>query len=197
MFSCVPVPNDYVCFRCKLIGHHWIMHCPSSHQNNDIHQPIHSLFTNDKDAIQCISIFDQIENCQLIKILNIPTHINKDIAEHATGRIVKCHTSDCNVEAVILYQDRNDYGYCFENMGYCSDCIKTIKKCPAIEDKDGKRCNHCYIDNYGYCYECGEIILCCFCCQIDCGECGYPFSQTCYKYHECGSFDDRQSYNHK
>merc|ERR1712228_680636 len=80
-----------------------------------------------RDRIQCISIFDALEECKMTQILNIPSSINQQIAMFGIG--VFRDYAMCNVSMIITLGELD-----CRNTILCKDCIhsKQCKECGKI-----------------------------------------------------------------
>ena len=85
------------------------------------------LFSDELDQQQYISIFQCIEQCELIKDLNVSEAINQNIAEFATG-FIECGIAECSKVYYGLYEtlkanknenDVKESFCCITNKWYC------------------------------------------------------------------------------
>eukprot|EP01084_Bolivina_argentea_P169147 293251_1 len=60
------------------------------------------------DELQFIKLFRTIESCNLIQTLHIPTIINSEIAEYATGSVYNCLNKQCTNKIIKLNEDNNN-----------------------------------------------------------------------------------------
>eukprot|EP01084_Bolivina_argentea_P142847 250913_1 len=62
-------------------------------------------FENHKDQEQCISLWNDIKQSQLITNLSVPEIISQQIAEYSTGIVKACKIKKCKNKIVQLEQD--------------------------------------------------------------------------------------------
>ena len=106
----------------------------------DSEKNIQTMFSNEQDYNECLSIFHCINKCKLIIDLDIPSAISKEIAEYATGTIKPCSYKGCNNTVLILEDDLEQmcdydvppsnfiYIYMYEvvNKFYCLECMSNF-----------------------------------------------------------------------
>eukprot|EP01084_Bolivina_argentea_P059579 108824_1 len=140
-----------------------------------------STFQNSTDHNQFVFYFNIIQKNQLIQSLNIPSIINREIAEYATGTIKPCSNLNCNEGICILNSDWKNFNknkitkwtYCDRKNNYfcekckphtlyfnCCDttqCILNSKKCDFLtydKDKTKTMCYDRVKDTYLMGYKC-------------------------------------------
>eukprot|EP01084_Bolivina_argentea_P319584 554304_1 len=85
-----------------------------------------ALFPNQADHHQFETIFNTIDNSQLIKSMEVCHFINKNIAEYATGYFEDCFNNKCTNKIPILFQDGQIYNNNHNNahkIGYKYDIL--------------------------------------------------------------------------
>ena len=55
------------------------------------------------DEKQFQTIYEQINECEFIKSLLIPSELSKEIAEYSTGKIEICNNDDCENEILLFF----------------------------------------------------------------------------------------------
>eukprot|EP01084_Bolivina_argentea_P260709 440353_1 len=120
-------------------NHHTTEEPPTKKQKlNELSSNIQSkLFLNSCDNKQFQTIFNSIDNSQLIQQLNISHIISKEIAEYSTGNIEHCANNECKTEIFILneyienyecdHENSSELGfkYCYHsNKYYCKKCME-------------------------------------------------------------------------
>lgn len=168
------------------------------------------LFENEHDQKGFLKIFKSIESTELINKLSIPSCINQEISEYATGYIEQCGNSKCNNKVIVLMSDWNDFepeheSYIYDPeiaIFYCSLCMIFVEFCTKCESYSFSpkqpKCSICSIsiwNCHGSCYCHKDRTF-----SIDCYECDKLLCQDCDKFcnicHKvlCGKcFDETKS----
>ena len=67
-----------------------------------------SFFSNQDDTRQCMGIFMNIEDLELVQKLSVPVIITKEIAQYATGQTLPCFNLKCDDFACLLEEEVED-----------------------------------------------------------------------------------------
>eukprot|EP01084_Bolivina_argentea_P169148 293255_1 len=102
------------------------------------------------DQTQFILLFRTIQSCDLIKTLYIPTIINSEIAQYATGEVFNCLNTKCTNKIIKLDEDHHN-GICMSSKyyynDYCLDCSKYTTFCDTCDELilllEGRKCSWC------------------------------------------------------
>ena len=157
--------------------------------NNEIKS---SLFRCREDHDQFTTIFKLLQESELLEQMNIPSDINKEIAEYSTGEWVK-HKGDCNAMVSALWED---ISYGKSNDFKCMECEKNCwfigcgcdKIIMCDSQQDSLRCNCC---KEFRCNDC-ENYKCHLCPNVYCGWCVAMERMECYRCNRifCGYCDN-------
>ena len=185
---------------------------------------IHSkLFRDEEDQNQFKEIFKSIEQSELIKQLSIPSCINFEISQYATGNIENCKNLKCENKIITLNEDfqcgcsfpvhgtypvHDSYLADFDGDFYCKKCKEETEICYGCDSiifiPDCSICSICSVpilDGGGYHLDCcneRSFAWKCFECQcILCTECKHycdNCDQTCCP--KCFDFDEIEDGNY-
>eukprot|EP01084_Bolivina_argentea_P040647 75080_1 len=156
----------------------------------DAHIYKQTVFPNQHDQLQYISLSESIQCSALVQTLHIPLCIIQTVAEYGTGIVEDCDNCECENQIVRLHQDtgdehvvdkhyrRNKYEYYF-----CTECMKHTQMCGCGEWK--------LVNTYtrAICVVCNHQVTACteFCGHREslitqCYECEGPACYDCHNY---------------
>ena len=182
--------------------------------------PQSKAFSNEKDQVQFMQIFQSLQTKDLISDLSVPSCIIQEIAEQAVGTLRDCDNPKCDNKVVILQHDNNEknadlfwpvhesYEFVWPSewssapVFYCSDCkagTHNCKYCKQIVFVPLEERGQCAICDWKiYPHGCEARVLvnykeqCITCGKTICWYCVNRLNAKCSDGYECGHVSEKE-----